>query len=549
MWATPKQRAASIVSVPAPTMGINDFDNLANMDPIYALDMVNWFPSNRSLRVRNGYREWTTGLPSDGKTLLTYNRFNGSGALFAATDNGIFEVTSQGPAGVAQTAYTNGYCSYTNFANTAGQYMVVVNGTDPGKLYNGAWLNYVTVGGPAAPNEVSGANMANMNYVHSHKRRLWFAQKDSMTVWYLPTDSTGGAMTAFQLGGIFKLGGFIQSIFTWTMDAGDGLDDILIFQTNKGEIAGYIGNDPSSASDWRLAAVYFAGEPLSQRTNADFGGDVAMLTVNGITPISKIVGGAQAIPNSEDSLSKRISKTFNQIVRQYGYSPNWEIMNIPELTALFVTFPSNDETGSKQFVMNSITGAWTTYDLPLLSMGVNDSALYFSDTDGRILLFDETLSLDNVDLLGVSGNNIESTVVCSHNYFQMMGVSKVFSMIRPLFLSTYYPSMTLAIGTDFRPSESVALVGPTGGPNPTEMWDAGLWDFTPWYLPNVPNASDVWDVGIWDTTIWSPQKDTQYEWVGITGMGYTASLTMKLSTNTDTEFVTSDWVITPSTSL
>lgn len=549
MWATPKQRAASIVSVPAPTMGINDEDNLASMEPIYALDILNMFPNNRSLKVRNGYREWATGMVADAKTLMPYNAFSGVGTLFAATDAGIYNVTTSGVVGAIETAYTNGYASYSNFSNTAGQYLIVVNGTDPGKIYNGVWANYVTVGAPAAYNEVTGANMADMNYVHVHKRRLWFVQKNSMTAWYLPTDSVGGTLTAFQLGGIFKRGGSLKSIFTWSMDAGDGLDDVLIFQSDQGEIAGYIGTDPSSAATWNLAAVYFSGKPLTNRSNDSLGGDVAMLTVNGVTPISKIVGGAQAIQNSEDALTKKISRTFNTLVRSYGYQPNWEIHNIPELTAMFVNFPAVTDRPAKQYVMNTITGAWTSYDLPMLTLAVNNSEMYFSDTNGRVLLFDTDLSLDEVNLTGSTGNFIDSYVVCSHNYFQMMGVSKVFSMVRPLFLATYYPNMELGIGTDFRPSETVGVVQPVGGPNPSELWDAGVWDVTPWFLPTVTGAPNSWDVAMWDSSIWTPQYDTQYEWIGITGIGYTASLTMKLSTSTETEFVTMDWVITPSTSL
>lgn len=546
----PKQRTASIVSVPAPTLGISDTQNLANMDPMFALDMVNFFPLDRSLRVRNGYREWTTGVVGTVKTLMSYNVFSGSDTLWAAADSGIYGITGPGVVGPPVTAITDGYMSWVNFSNVAGQYLVAVNGVDAGKLYDGTtWINWTTVAVPAAPGEIFGASMADMNHVHAYKKRLWFVENNSMTAWYLPTDSVSGTMTAFELGGVFLRGGFLQSIFTWSMDAGDGMDDILVFQSSKGELAGYSGTDPSTAATFLLESVYYVGSPLGDRTTVDLGGDVAVLTVNGITPISKIVGGTQALPNSEDSLSKNISRTFNEFVRARAYSPEWEMINIPSLTSLIVNFPDQNGLGAVQFVMNTITGAWTKYNLPVRTMVEHREQWYFSDDTGRVLLYDTTSFLDNVSLLGDFGSFIDSSVILAHNYFGSTGTSKAFTMVRPLFISTRYPSMVLGIGTDFRPGILDDLTDPPGGPNAADLWDAATWDLTTWFLPNSPTALDLWDAGIWDETLWSPPSDVQYEWVSVAGMGYTASLAIKLRTGTDTEFVTTDWVINPASSL
>lgn len=550
MWSKRKQRSANIVSVPAPTLGINDTDNLSNMDPMFALDMLNMFPASRSLQVRNGYGEWTTGMAANCRTLLTYNAFSGSNKLFAATDSGMYDVTAQGLAGLTVTALTNGYMSYVNFSNVAGQYLVAVNATDPGKLYDGTnWIDFTTVGAPVNPGEVSGANMATMSYVHAYKKRLWFVQKDTMTAWYLPTDAVSGAMTAFQLGGVFLRGGSLQSIFTWSMDAGDGMDDILIFQSTKGELAGYSGTDPSSAATFALESVYYAGAPLGQRTTSDLAGDVAILTEGGITPISKIVGGTQAIANSEDALTKNISRTFNDFVRSRAFSPNWEIFVMPSLTSLFVNFPDQNGMGTTQFVMNTITGAWTKYDLPMLTMGEFSNVLYFSDQNKRVLYYDVSSNLDNVSLLGDFGSFIQSHVITANNYFGSVGQNKAYTMVRPLFISAVYPSIALTIGTDYRTGLLGEVPDPPGGPAANELWDAATWDITVWFLPNTPTAADLWDSGIWDTTLWGTPITTQYEWVGVTGMGYVAQLALKMSTSIPTEFVSVDWVMNPASSL
>lgn len=540
MWAKPKQRASTIKSIPAPTKGLNDYNSIADMDPTFALDMLNMFPSAHGLRVRNGYQEWMTGLGNPAKTLMSYNANNGSNKLWAATDTGIFNATTQGVAPVPSIALTNGYMDYINYGNVAGQYMIAVNGTDVGKLYDGTvWADMVT----------TGASTSSMIAVHAYAKRVWFAQKDSMTAWYLPVDAITGVLTPFYLGGVFTRGGFLQNIFTWSLDSGDGLDDVIIFQSSKGEIAGYIGSDPAVAANWLLQAVYFIGAPLSTRSTDDLGGDVAMLSIGGVVPISKVVGGTQAISRDEDTLTKNISQTFNDIIHARGQLPNWEIMNIPAQTALYVNFPSTGGSPAIQFVMNTLTGAWTIYDLPMRSMATHNETLYFSDENGRVLIMEDSNNLDNLAIDGSSGVFIISGVQVAYNYFELLGTNKTYNLIRPIFISQYTPSMTTNVTVDFQPNPVSGIADPSGGPSSVDFWDTALWDVNMWFAPNAPTQSDVWDTGIWDSTLWSPPSLAQHFWLGVGKMGYAASLAFKLSTNAKTEFVSCDWAITPGQSL
>lgn len=540
MWANKKARTAIIKSIPAPTKGLNDFDSIANMDPTFALDMLNMFPSAKSLKVRNGYKEWMTGFSGPVKTLMVYNANNGANKLFACTDIGIFDATSSGAAGAPVVSLTNGYTSYVNYSNVAGQYLISVNGADMGQLYDGtSWIPMSTIG----------ASTQDMSMVTSYNKRLWFAEKNSMTAWYLPVDAISGTLTPFYLGPIFKMGGFLQNIFTWTLDSGDGMNDVLIFQSNKGEIAGYVGTDPSAVATWDYQANYFVGAPLGDRTTEDLGGDVAMLTIGGIVPISKVVGGTQAISKDGDTLSKNISKTFNDLITTIGQSPNWEIKNFPTQTALYVNFPATGGTDATQFVMNTLTGAWTKYDYPIRTMAEHNQTLYFSDELGRIHVVDPTNNLDAVDILGTSGQFIVSGCQTAYNYFELLGTNKTFGLIRPLFISQYAPSILTNVSVDFNPNSIAGVPSPAGGPTSVDFWDTALWDVNLWFAPNAPTQSDVWDTGIWDETIWSPPVNAQYQWIGVGQMGYAASLAIKLATNAPTEFVSCDWSLTPGLSL
>lgn len=540
MWAKKKQRSANIVTVPAPTKGINDYDSIANMDPTFALDMLNMFPAARALVVRNGYKEWTTGFTKVVRTLMTYGAFSGGDKLFGVTDDGVYNITTTGVLGVLDKALTNGFTDYVNFANVAGNFLISVNGTDLGVYYDGAtWTDMST----------TVQTTDNCSVVHVYNHRLWFAEKESMTAWYLPVDAISGAMAPFYLGGVFSRGGFLQNIFTWSLDSGDGLDDILIFQSSNGEIVGYAGSDPSTAATFTLQASYFVGPPLGQRSTDDFGGDVAMLVTEGIVPISKVVGGTQAISRDEDTLTKNISRTFSEALIPRGYDPGWEILNIPAMQSLIVNFPTTGGLPAVQVVMNTLTGAWTRYDLPARTMCQFNNTLYFSDENGRVLFIDTNINLDNVSLDESFGQFITSGFQTAWNYFGLTGTNKVYSLIRPLFIGQFYPNISLAVAVDYEPSDIDSLTSPGSGPALADLWDAGTWDSTMWYLPAAPTMADVWDTGIWDTTLWAPPITTQYRWLGVEGMGYCASLTVKLNTNSPTEFAACDWVLTPGLSL
>ena len=79
---------------------------------------------------------------------------------------------------------------------------------------------------------------------------MWVIENDTLSAWYLPVDSVGGAATEYDLSGIFRLGGYLLAGGTWTMDAGEGVDDYWIAVTSEGEVVVYQGTDPSSANTW-----------------------------------------------------------------------------------------------------------------------------------------------------------------------------------------------------------------------------------------------------------------------------------------------------------
>ena len=520
MKGRPKARVSQIMTVGAPTGGIDDTTSLENMEPTFALEMVNIFPANTELQVRYGYREWATGLPSAARTLMTYSGGNAN-KLLAATDSGIYDISVQGAVGASIKTITDGRINTTMFSNVATQYLVGVNtGSDPNWLYNGtSFINFVSSGAPVNPGEIDGVNPNVWCNVCAHKKRLWFVEENSMTAWYLPVDSVAGVAQPFYLGGVFSRGGKLVNIMTWTMDAGYSVDDILVFQSSNGEIVGFGGTDPSNAGTWWQESVYYIGPPLGDRTNTDLNGDLAMLTSYGLIPLSKIVANSNLGGPSEDSLSKRITKTLNDICRERANNPLWEIHTFPTLQYCMIVIPAGNGRDALQLVMNMVTGAWGSFSMPVLTVGQYNNLLYFSDTTTKVYLYGIDF-VDGVTLTGTGGDSILSGFTQAYYNFGQPQINKHYKLVRPIFSSINRPAYVIQISADYAPG------GLAGMQDPPSVLAA---------------ASNLWDVGLWDESIWSNEFTSYYEWDGVQDIGYSASLMIKMRTRVETSYVSANW--------
>jgi hypothetical protein len=89
------------------------------------------------------------------------------------------------------------------------------------------------------------------------------------------------------LAGAATKGGKLLCGFTWSIDAGDGIDDKCVFMTDQGERAdlhrlGTRRPRPTGRQEGR----YATSTPLGMNCHTPIGGDVLIATVDGIIPIS-----------------------------------------------------------------------------------------------------------------------------------------------------------------------------------------------------------------------------------------------------------------------
>jgi hypothetical protein len=467
------------------------------MAPTDAVILENYFPSVSNVNLRGGYVQHATGLPDDVETLISYSGST-TDELFAVSDGDIYDVTAAGPVGApAVTGLTSSQWEYTNITTAGGSFLYAANGVDKPLLYDGS--TWTPIDGSSSP-AVTGVTTTELNHPTLFKNRMWFVQKDTLKAWYLPTSSVGGAAQAFDLSTIARLGGYLVSMASWTIDAGYGADDNLVFITNNGEVIVYRGTDPASTSTWALIGVWIVGAPIGERCLMKYGGDLLVLTLDGLVPLASALQSSRLDPNV--ALSDKIQGAFASAAATYGNNFGWCLLYNPKNNALIVNVPVR-AGGQEQFVMNNITKAWCkftgwyAYHFALL----NDE-LYWGGS-GFVAKGWVTGSTGYTD----DTNNIFGRCLQAFNYFETRGVKKIFTRARPSIFTNGTPSITVGVNVDFNIADNVAPLS-----------------FTP---PIV----GVWDSGLWDSAIWGSDLEVQNNWQGVTGVGFCGAIQLQSSSN------------------
>jgi hypothetical protein len=125
--------------------------------------------------------------------------------------------------------------------------------------------------------------------------------KDSTKAAYLPTSSIAGAAQ------VFDLGPLMTSAATWSRWApgrwtqGWGPDDFAVFITSRGQVIVYAGTDPASADTWVLKGVYNIGAPIGRRCFSKVGGDLAVITVDGVVSLAQAISMDRAAVSASRS--------------------------------------------------------------------------------------------------------------------------------------------------------------------------------------------------------------------------------------------------------
>lgn len=481
--------------LPSPIGGLNRRDSFDAMAADDAIVMDNYYPSESSVCLRNGYRSYALGGENSAvETLINFCNPENS-RLFAATEGKIVDVTSGGDSVVVQNLHGNVW-SYVQFRER----LLLANGEDAPMSYykNGlgdwVWEQTSLSGDDLAPSRLCKVAVS--------KQRVFYVEKNSLSYWY--SDGAGevqGTLNKVDLSFFATRGGYLKAIASWTLDGGQGLDDLTVFITSEGEVFVYSGNNPSDADDWKLKGRYFISRPVGDNCVVQYQGDIVLICEEGYVPLSSVLkladSGASSVAYSDKIRGLVLSR-----IKNGKNLAGWQGIIYPRGGYAMFNVPCGRQF--EQHVINMSSGAWCRFvGINALCWCLFEGRLFFGSESG-VYLFDEGHSDDGMAILG-----------CVHQAYGDLGVPnlKKILMLNPRTKSTSPFLLNIYTNTDFNDEEKEYVENVGGG-------SGSRWNLSKWSCLESP-------VG----TKWGTLKNRiQSQWFGNIATGFKVSVVFKTKT-------------------
>ncbi len=516
--AVPQQVAQQLqtITIPAPTRGIIQNENEAYMQPGGAVVCDNWKPTMKGVSLRGGFNRWCV-LPDAVPIVSGFQYASGNNQrMFAGQATKLYDVTTNTPT-LIKSGQTSGNYVAAQLANQGGDWMIVVNdaGNAPLRFDGATWVTLNASQIDVDLVKYPGARVdggANLVYVCKYRNRLFFIELNSMNAWYLGLNSVGGNLEMIPLSGAATKGGKLLFCASWSIDAGDGSDDKLVFCTDLGELLIFTGSNPADPTNWRQEGRYQMSPPLGMNAHLAVGGDLLIATVDGIMPTS----GAITKDRAELELAA-ITRQIKPMWREEAIDKRehpWTMCKWDEYGGIFTTVPGDLPGKQKCLVVNAATGAWTRFTgwdcMCFLRMRGD---MFFGTQKGIVMQADRTGTDD--------GKPYVAVLVGGWEMFQSPSQTVTWRQSRA--------SFSARAGEPFQPQLSATAdyvvtlpTPPPAGPDPgvLDLWDAGLWGPPGSGTPNPPPPADVATYAQWDTGVPPKPVVRNTGWVSIGLTGY-----------------------------
>ena len=371
----------------APIAGWDTFTPTARPQPNTAFVMENFIPTSLGVKPRGGsklmVRSWNASDVTDpdnpvydssdivftgplkGKYAKTIFEIEediyvaGNQKIFKLEEeSGAFTMTEAHALDVGEPTHPS-ILAYTTPAGTKSIYYV--DKLNSGVVYDGTdWETFTF--------ETISSKLLSHIWVHS--RRIWFVEGGTLTAWYLSTGvspaagTTGASAVAnpshFRLGGVFGKSTELLFGATWSSDSGEGFDDRCVFVTKEGEIAIYVGTDPSDINNWELQGVYTIPRPLGPRCHLNIGGDLIIGTALGLISLNEAVQRDESALELSTMSLPIYNELYTDIAREDsdpGSVSDWELVKW-EKEGLLIFHDRGASENLQQYVVNTETRAW-----------------------------------------------------------------------------------------------------------------------------------------------------------------------------------------------
>lgn len=460
-------------TMPPPSGGLDLVSPVDNMEPNFALELVNVFPGANAPTVRLGYEQFSdlTANPSV-NTITPLNHKDGSIHLVATTNDNIYSIDIDGNATSIKGAVTitNGEFQTVTYANN----LYLCNGVDDALVYTGT--------GNADTIKCSGVAKSSLINVTAHKERLYFVEKNSAAVWYGSLQGTGTAgtltLTSFDFQYVFTKGGYLVGIGSFSTNTSMTSQDYFWACSSEGEVVFYTGTNPGDANTWGLVARYYIGKPLGYRAFVRINNDVWAITEQGIVPFSGL------FMSDPEAAVQIVSYKVNPLISQYAatnsFDHKWSGFFWPQGRRVYISIPVTGD--SCRFLVYSIDSkGWTQFQLHSDKHAFNSCLFnqkpYYASYAG-IVWKGETGQADAIT--ATTSESIQYSGRTAFSFYGSRSNYKAFKDIRPILRTKRGVTLNLGLDTDFKRAVAVSSVQTPSG------------TFTAWGSPwGSPWSADV----------------------------------------------------------
>lgn len=481
------------ITMSPPYGGLDLVSPIDNMDPAFALELVNVFPGAGAPTVRLGYEQYADiSVSTPIYFLAPLHLKNATSQLIAGTTTKLYSISDADPAVVTDITGSTVPTVGTWQSVVYGNNIYLCNGTDNAQVYTGS--------STAQDITFTGVSKNLLINVTAYKERLYFVEKDTAKVWYGGLQVTGvsgtPALTAFDFQYVFTRGGYLVGVGSFSTSTSMTSQDYFYACSSEGEIVFYNGTYAGDPTTWGLVARYYIGKPLGYRAFIRVNNDVWIITEQGIVPVS---GLFQGDPESAlNIVSAKVNPLISEAATQVPFDHQWAGFFWPQGRRVYISIPTAGNACT--FLVYSIdTKGWTQFQLynneHALSSCVFRKLPFYASSTG-IVWQGETGQADAVT--ATDSQAISYSGRTAFSFYGSRGNYKAFKDIRPILKVKRGVQLSLGLDTDFKRASTVSTVTtPTG-------------TFTPWGSP-------------WGSA-WSSEVEYVFDRFAAKGQGHCAAV-------------------------
>jgi hypothetical protein len=581
--AVPQQRRAVTASVPSPIGGWNARDSVAEMNPLDAVVLDNFYPTPSEIQLRKGYTQYATGITGQVDTLMQYSGGSTS-KLFAAAGSVIYDVSSAGTAVSVVTGQGSDRLQYVNASTAGGNFLVAVNGADAPLIYDGTnWIKYATTStaqtisnltssgttctlvtsvahGLVTGNQVTITGASPAEYNGTFKITVVNGTTFTYTALSAPATSPASPLGSYTVAK-FLTGTTIANLIHINLHK----ERLYFVETGTLKFYYLAANAISGAlSSFDLGGVARNGGYImamgTWTLDAGYGVDdyAVFITNNGEVIVYK--GSDPSDPNDWSLIGVwQLGQVFARrcffkfagdllLITQDGIVPLAGALQSSRLD------PRINVTDKIYYAVSQAADLYNTefgwqihyyakqnmliFNIPVIGgqqqyvmHNITKAWASFSGINATCFeVYDEDMYFGGNGYVGkfwdgLSDNdqNIKASCQQAYSYFDARGQLKRFTMVRPiLFTDNGNPAVLCGINTDFETQNNVGQV-----------------TFNPALV-----SVGVWDTSLWDDAEWGGGNTISKNWQGVTGIGYAAGIILNIaSQDIDVRWASTDYVM------